>query len=54
MIDCGASCSCDVTCSNANSCPSMACPVGSQGPCTDQGSAGGLCNSDPPGCSKCL
>jgi hypothetical protein len=54
-IACAASCSCDVTCNNpASSCPSMACPVGSQGPCTDEGTAGGLCTSDPPGCGMCL
>ena len=52
-IDCGASCSCDVTCNNpASSCPSMACPVGTFGACTDPGSPG-LCNSDPPGCGIC-
>jgi hypothetical protein len=44
-----------VTCNNpASSCPSMACPLGRQGPCTDQDSPGGLCSSDPPGCGMCL
>lgn len=55
MIDCAASCSCDVSCNNpASSCPSMACPMGVLGPCTDQGSAGGLCSSDPAGCGLCV
>ncbi len=52
-IDCAASCSCDVSCSGASSCPSMACPMGLLGPCTDQGSAGAPCNSNPAGCSVC-
>lgn len=55
VIDCADSCSCDVTCSNpATSCPSRSCPMSTGGPCTDDGTAGGLCSSDPPGCGLCL
>jgi hypothetical protein len=53
LIDCADACSCDVFCNNPASCPSMSCPMGTLEPCTDQGSAGGLCSSDPPGCDKC-
>jgi hypothetical protein len=31
----------------------MACPKGLGGPCTDQGSPGAPCNSDPAGCGVC-
>jgi hypothetical protein len=55
MIDCAASCSCDVSCNNpAASCPNRACPGGVLGPCTEDGTAGTPCNSDPPGCGLCL
>jgi hypothetical protein len=55
LIDCAASCSCDVSCSNpAASCPAMACPPAVQGLCTEDGTAGTPCNSDPAGCGLCF
>lgn len=53
-VDCAASCKCDVTCNNtALSCPVMSCPM-ALGPCTQQGSSGAPCSSDPPGCDVCF
>jgi hypothetical protein len=53
MIDCAASCSCDVSCSNPAWCPIMACPK-ALGPCTRQGKDGAPCDSSQPGCDVCL
>ncbi len=53
-IDCASACGCDVTCNaNSGACPSMSCPMGDNGPCTRQGSAGGNCSSNPAGCDTC-
>lgn len=53
-VDCAASCSCDVSCnSQATDCPQMSCPRGI-GPCTQDGSDGGACDSSEPGCGLCI
>jgi hypothetical protein len=52
-IDCAASCSCDVSCTGPAACPVPVCPMGSRGPCTQDGSAGAPCDSTEPGCDVC-
>lgn len=54
MVSCASACSCNVSCANKPACGALTCPMSSTGGfCTDTGTSGGACSSNPAGCNHC-
>jgi len=54
VLDCANACACDESCNLPGACAPALCPIAARGPCTEDGSPNGACDSTASGaCDRC-